>query len=281
VLEVAKAPAGAKIPVPAVTGLERSVAERMLREAGFLVNVTLGGGESNEQGLVTDQAPTGEVSAPRRSWVEIVVASGAGVRRTARGGPPAIGPAAPGRGPAPGDSAGLSGAPAVGSGAIRMPPPTPRGPTPLPPVQLPPRGSPKTATVPSSVGKNAREAIASVLQAGLIPIIEVDRGSPQAAGTVVKEQPQGGQGALPGDLVRLTVAVGSGGGPYVDLPTAIGAEARRARQMFAGGGTGVSVLEVRVPGHPYAGTGRVAAQYPVSRMPSSQANPVTLWIVLP
>ena len=59
-----------------------------------------------------------------------------------------------------------------------------------------------------------------------------------------------------------------GGGRYVDLPTTIGAEMRRARQMFAGSGTAVSVVELRVPGHPYAGTGRVAAQYPVSRMPS-------------
>jgi beta-lactam-binding protein with PASTA domain len=281
VIEVAKAPAGARIPVPQVTGLERAVAERMLREAGFLVNVSYGGGAADEQGLITDQAPQAESLAPRRSWVEIVVVSGTGARRTARGGPPSLGPPGPRAGPGPGNSAGLSDAPAVGPGAVNVPPPTPRGPTPLPPVQLPPRGSPKTASVPSSVGRNARDAIAAVLQAGLIPIVEVDRSSPQAAGTVVKESPQGGQGALPGDLVRLTVAVGAGGGPYVDLPTTIGAEVRRARQMFAGGGTAVNVVELSVPGHPYAGTGRVAAQYPVSRMPSSLAAPVTLWIILP
>lgn len=280
VIEVAKAPADAQIPVPKVVGLERTVAERMLREAGFLVNVTRGGGDSREQGLVSDQAPPPASPAPRRSWVEIVVVSGGGARRTAQGGPPAIGPAAPPAGRGPGSSAGLSGAPAVGTGAVNVPPPTARGPAPLPPVQLPSRDSPKTANVPSSVGRNARDAIAAVLDAGLIPIIEVDRSTPQAAGTVVKEMPQGGQGARPGDLVRLTVAAGSGGGPYVDLPTTIGAEVRRARQMFAGGGTSVQVVQLKVPGHPYAGTGRVAAQYPVSRMPSSQAAPVTIWIIL-
>ncbi len=283
VLEVAKAPApaDAMVPVPKVTGLERSVAERMLRNAGFLVNVTLGGGEPGAQGLVADQAPEPEVLAPRRSWVEIVVVSGTGARRTADGGPPSIDPASVAPRSGPGTSAGLSRAPAVGPGALRVPPPTQRGPTPLPPVRLPPRGSPKTATVPSSVGKGARDAITAVLQAGLIPIIEVDRAATQSVGTVVKESPEGGSGALPGDLVRLRVAVGVGGGPYVDLPTSIGAVVNRARRMFASGGTAVTVVEIKVPGHPYAGTGRVAAQYPVSRMPSSQAAPVTLWTVLP
>ena len=134
--------------------------------------------------------------------------------------------------------------------------------------------------MPATVGRNARDAIAAVLQAGLIPIIVVDRSSPQAAGTVLEESPKGGQGALPGDLVRLTVAAGQGGGRYVDLPTTIGAEVRRAQRMFAGSGTAAAVVELRVPNHPYAGTGRVAAQYPVSRMPRSQAAPVTLWIIL-
>ena len=92
VIEVAKAPAGARIPVPQVTGLERAVAERMLRDAGFLVNVTYGGGAADEQGLIADQAPQAESLAPRRSWVEIVVVSGTGARRTARGGPPSLGP---------------------------------------------------------------------------------------------------------------------------------------------------------------------------------------------
>ena len=80
VLEVVQAPLDAKIAVPAVVGQDREVAERLLRDAGFLVNVTLGGGGAGEQGLVLDQAPRGGVEAPRRSWVEIVVASGSGAR---------------------------------------------------------------------------------------------------------------------------------------------------------------------------------------------------------
>ena len=103
----------------------------------------------------------------------------------------------------------------------------------------------------------------------------------EAAGTVVGQTPDGGAGALPGDLVRLNVASGAGDGRYTDLPMAVGGLVTRARTMFARSGIGVDVIEVQVPGHPYAGTGRVAAQYPVSRMPSRHAARVTLWIVLP
>jgi hypothetical protein len=39
------------------------------------------------------------------------------------------------------------------------------------------------------------------------------------------------------------------------------------------------VIELSVPGHPYAGTGRVAAQFPVSSVPVSQAGTITLWVV--
>jgi beta-lactam-binding protein with PASTA domain len=279
VLEVAKAPPDAKLTVPRVIGLERSVAERMLRDAGFLVNVTLGGGGPHEQGLVTDQAPVGDALAPRRTWVEIVVASGTGPRVEARGGPPVIGPVAGPRQPAPDDSAGLSGPPAVPPGRVVMPPPMPTGPAPIPRVELPPRDAAKTATVPTARGMMARDAIAAVLKAGLIPIIEVDRDAGKEAGTVVGQSPEGGTGALPGDLVRLSVASGPGEGRYTDLPMAVGGLVTRARTMLARSGIGVDVIEVQVPGHPYAGTGRVAAQYPVSRMPSRHAARVTLWTV--
>jgi hypothetical protein len=65
------------------------------------------------------------------------------------------------------------------------------------------------------------------------------------------------------------------------LPMAVGANLDRARRMFAGTRTGYDVVEVHVPGHPYAGTGRVAAQYPVSAVPSGDAGRATLWVVLP
>ena len=280
-LEVAQAPVGAEVTVPGVVGLERDVAERMLRDAGFLVNVTLGGGAAGEQGLIVDQAPKPQTDAPRRSWVEIVVASGTGPRLTARGGPPDMPATTPPRAPIPGSSAGLSGPPAVGRGPVTVPPPTPRGVAPLPPVPLPPRGSPPTATVPSAVGVGAREAIASVLAAGLLPIIDLDRASTQPAGFVLRQSPEATSGALPGDLVRLVVSGGPDvGGRVVSIPMAIGAEVGAARQMFGRAGTRVDVVEVKVPSHPYAGTGRVAAQYPVHRLPMAQASLVTLWIVV-
>jgi hypothetical protein len=251
----------------------------MLREAGFLVNVTLGGGNADEQGLVIDQSPQAASMAARRTWVEIVVASGTGPRRTAQGGPPSIGPVRPIPAPPPSRSAGLSGPPAVPSGPITMPPPTPQGPTPVPPVTLPSRESPQTASVPSVAGSSAPQAIANVLQAGLIPIVEVDRSASQPAGTIVAQSPQVGSSAHPGDLVRLTVSIGADTPPLIDLPMAVGALGVRAQSMFSTSRVAVQFAEVKVPGHPYAGTGRVAAQYPVGRVPRAQAGRVTLWVV--
>ena len=65
----------------------------------------------------------------------------------------------------------------------------------------------------------------------------------------------------------------------VDLPTVIGADIDAVRRIFAGTRTGLEIYEVRVPQHPYAGSGRVAAQYPVSSMPRAQAGVVTIWLV--
>lgn len=49
--------------------------------------------------------------------------------------------------------------------------------------------------------------------------------------------------------------------------------------MYRRAGVQVNVIEVDSPTHPYAGTGRVAAQYPMYSVPISQARQVTLWIV--
>jgi hypothetical protein len=85
--------------------------------------------------------------------------------------------------------------------------------------------------------------------------------------------------ALPGDLVRVRVSATSGGERSVSLPTVIGMEVGAARRQFQGLRAGPEVVELSVPGHPYAGTGRVAAQYPVSSVPTSQAGQVTIWVV--
>ena len=129
--------------------------------------------------------------------------------------------------------------------------------------------------------QSARDAIAVVVQAGLIPIVEVDRSTPQGTQTVIRQVPAGGEGALPGDLVRLTVSIGTGSPPFVDLPMVVGALASQTQRRFAQKGVPVDVVQVQVPGHPYAGTGRVVAQYPVGRIPRSAVGRITLWIVTP
>jgi hypothetical protein len=44
-------------------------------------------------------------------------------------------------------------------------------------------------------------------------------------------------------------------------------------------GIQVQVIEVDSPGHPYAGTGRVAGQYPVGSVPRSASRTVTLFVI--
>jgi beta-lactam-binding protein with PASTA domain len=125
----------------------------------------------------------------------------------------------------------------------------------------------------------ARDAIGAVLQAGLIPIVEVDR-SEGEPGMVTGQRPAANDAVLPGDLVRIRVRTQTSRQErHVDLRAVVGAEINQARRFFAETGTNVEVVEVAVPGHPYAGTRRVAAQYPVSSVPLSQARTITLWVV--
>jgi beta-lactam-binding protein with PASTA domain len=280
VIEVSRRPPDARVTVPDVTGMDRTTAERMLRNEGFVVRVTFGGGTPAQQGLVSGQAPLGGTVAQNRSWVEIVVVQGGGPPVLPSGGPPPYADRPAPRPPPPRGSGDLSQPPAVGHGAAGPALGTPRGPEPLPPVPLPPRDAPKTASVPSLQGLSAESAIAAVLAAGLLPILDVDRSGGAPADTVLRQAPAPGTAALPGDLVRVLVSVGARGSErFVDMPMAIGADVERARQMFGSIRTGLRVVEVPVPSHPYAGTGRVAAQYPVSSVPLSQARHATVWVV--
>jgi beta-lactam-binding protein with PASTA domain len=282
VLEVARTPPGAQVAVPGVVGQARDEAEAVLRDAGFLVTVTYGGGDLSAQGRVTAQAPVAGTSVRARSWVEIVVARGSGPAVVPAGGPPRLGPDSPSAAEPPPHSGALSQPPAVGTGPSVMPPPTPRGPAPLPPVHLPARDAERTARVPRVADQNVREAIGAVLRAGLLPIVEIDRTVTRPPGTVVGQSPEAETPALPGDLVRIVVSLGPPANDrYVNLPMSIGSTLETAQRLFAGTRSGVEVVQIQVPTHPYAGTGRVAAQYPVSSVPRREAARVLLWIVIP
>jgi beta-lactam-binding protein with PASTA domain len=252
-----------------VRGLDRNRAEVALRDAGFLVRVQFAPG--SPAGSVLQQTPTGGTAAPRRTWVDVTIAGTAPAPSTA--------PRLPT--PVPTDSA-AAGRPPVTAGPIRVPPRTPAsGTSPTrPAVRLPPRDSPKNLSTPALEGLPARDAIAAALRAGFIPVIQVDRSSGRSPGEVTAQSPASGTPALAGDLVRLSVSVGGGTGERsVDLPTVLGMDVDGARRLYQGTRVGVQVVTLDVPGHPYAGTGRVAAQYPVSSVPLSQAGAVTLWLV--
>ena len=267
-LDVARTPLSAGTRVPDVRGLAAADAAQALRDAGLSVRETLGGGSAAEQGKVVDQAPAAGAEVVARSWVEIVVARTLGASPRALGGPPPT-------------SGGLAQPPAVGPGSSPPIVNTPRAPNaPLPPVLLPSRESPPTRNVPEVGGQPARGAIDTLLKAGLMPIVDLDRNQGPIAGTVVRQLPPALTPVRAGDLVRVVVAVGNVvGGRSVTVPVVSGAEVSRAEQMLERLGLSVEVVELSVPGHPYAGTGRVAAQYPVSTVSASLGGVITLWVI--
>lgn len=261
VLEVARTPVAARTAVPDVRGLSAEEALRTLRDLGFLVKEVAAAGTTEQQGKVVGQTPASGAEVERRSWVEVSVARSVGVY-------------------VPQPSSGLARPPAVGPGAPGPVMPTPRSATtPLPPVRLPPRDAPATASVPGVEGQAARAAIDALLRAGLVPIVEVSRGG-GPAGQVLKQTPVAGTAARPGDLVRLVVPVGNVAGERsTTIPVVTGSEAAAAQRQLAQQGLSVEIVELDVPGHPYAGTGRVAAQYPMSTVPAGLGRVVTLWVI--
>lgn len=267
-LEIARTPVKTGVTVADVRGMDVAQALQALRDQGLVVRETAGGGSAAEQGKVVDQAPAPGTEVSARSWVEIVVARSLGTSPRALGGPPP-------------SSSGLSGPPAVGPGSPRAMVNTPRaGVAPLPSVQLPSRDTPPSISTPGVGGQNARQAIDALLKAGLMPIVDIDRATGPVLGNVLRQTPEAGVMVRPGDLVRVVVSLGAVAGERsVTIPVASGAELVKAEQLFARMGMSVEVVEVSVPGHPYAGTGRVAAQYPVSTVSLSMGRMVTLWVV--
>ena len=278
---MARQPVTPGIPVPDVVGKSREEAERILRAESFLVRTTYTGGGPDQVDRVAGQKPAPGTSADRRTWVEITVVGGTGARRAPQGGPPPRLPPTGSTEPTvPGGTAGMKRAPAVGTGQGLQPGPTATGAIPVPPVRLPAQDSAATLSAPDLSGQPIREAIGRALVAGFIPIVEISRGGSGAGGVVIRQTPEAGGSARAGALLRLRVQVASTTDErYVSLPTALGGLLTRERDVFRAAGQDVQVMEVEAPGHPYAGTGRVAAQYPVSSVPRSMARTVTLWIV--
>ena len=277
-LIVAQAPIDPGVQVPNVIGRTRAEATRILRNDDFLVRVSHGGGAASQQGRVTDQAPPPGTRAPRRSWVEIVIASGSGPARRAVGGEPKLDTGHP-PAPPPKDSGELRQPVAVPRGPIQPPAPTPRGKAPPPPVRMPDRNAPPTQDVPDVANRTARDAIEAVLKAGLVPILDTARDAKDAAvGTVVRQGVEAGTKRRAGDLVRLDVALPQSTN-NVFIPNVLGSDVDRIRAKLAGAGIRVEVVTLEMATHPYARTERVAAQYPAGTTARAYASVLTVWLV--
>ena len=262
--------------------MSRDEAEHVLRAEGFAPRATFGGGAMKDLGKVTGQSPQGGETAELGAWVEIVVVGVAGPSRTPTGGePPAPIRRDPGETPSvPAGSGDLDNAPTRGEGPVVRPPPTASGAKDTGFVKMPGADSAATNTVPSVKGQDVREAIRSVLMAGLTPFVEIERSDTGAAGAVVGQRPAEGTQVRPADLVYLKVYLPAQSRErYTYLPPTLGAKLARTRAQLQAKGATVRVIELDVPNHPYAGTGSVAAQWPISTVPASMARDVTLWVI--
>ncbi|MGE3755359.1 MAG: PASTA domain-containing protein [Planctomycetota bacterium] len=281
-LVVARPSLEAGVLVPDVIGRTRAEASTILGNESFRVRVRHGGGTATELGKVTDQAPAAGTRAPRYSWVEIVVASTlGGPRIAARSGDPAP---LPGTTPelegAPDETSRLRPPPGVEPGTgFRMPPPTPRGVEPAPNVNMPDPDQAAALETPGVIGHEAVAAIEDLLRAGFVVVID-PRVADGPTGRVLAQRPEPGAAAKAGDLVRLQVAVAPDpSSASVHLAHTLGGMLDKGRRLLDTAGARTEVVELQVPGHPYAGTRRIAAQFPAGSVPRSRAGIVRLWVV--
>lgn len=265
-LEVARAPSARLVRLPDLRGLRAEQATEAVRDAGLLLREVVGTGTASEQGTVVDQAPAAGTEVAPRSWVEVVVARSVGPSPQAQ---PSAG------------SAGMPAAPTVVPGATVPVLPTPAPPAALPvQVRLPGRDVAPSLPVPAVVGQPVRQALEAVLRAGQMPIVDNDRSIGQSLGSVLRQQPDSGALARAGDLVRLLVALGpTGNDRSVTVPAAYGVDLKRAQQVFTTQGLNVEVIVLAVPGHPYTGSERVVAQFPVGVVGAASARTVTVWVL--
>jgi beta-lactam-binding protein with PASTA domain len=243
--------------VPDVIGMSRQAAVTLLRSMGFEVQVVLRPTADVQDGLILTQRPSAGEALAAGGSVALEVAQ------------------------APASSGALERPPAVGPGTSTPLVNTPRSPgSPPNPVLLPDPGAPASGSVPGVAGQPARGAIDTLLKSGLMPIVENDRNQPQHAGVAVRVDPAAGSPVRAGALVRVHVGIGPVVGERsVNVPFAIGADLAQADTIFRRQGLSVEIVELDVPGHPYAGTGRVVSQYPVSTVPMSQGKVITLWVI--
>ena len=276
-LTVARLPRSFSGTLPDVIGLERNDAESRLRRRKVQVRVTYGGGTPSQAGMVLDMAPAAGEEVNEGAWVELVIATGKGGET-----PKAVGGPSPWSQPEPTPvESAQRRPPGQPRGLLVEPPPMKRGAAPAKRVQLPARDSEPTATVPNVKGQSVYAAIERALAAGLLPIVTPNATGQAKIGHVVEQGTEAAKKVHLGDLLKLAVFQPKPGPSQrtVNIPSTVGGSAFRAHRRLQQSGITVRIVEVAIPEHPYAGTRRVAAQYPVSAVSAVGAPQVTLWVI--
>jgi eukaryotic-like serine/threonine-protein kinase len=212
-LTVSAGPGSADVPA-GLAGLSEEEAAERLEGAGFRVDTEAVNSDQVEAGLVVRSEPPGGTTATRGSTVVLVVSKGQKLAKV----PVLVGTQRSvavqqirGRGLTPGVEEEESAKPA--GEVIRQAPSAgselPRGSS----VSIVVSKGEKKATVPNVIGKERREAVEALREAGLEPSVqEQETEVPQQAGRVTDQFPPPGSEVEPGSEVTIVVgkrAVGS------------------------------------------------------------------------
>ena len=150
---------------------------------------------------------------------------------------------------------------------------------PAPSVKLPNPDEATPLQTPGVIGHEAVAAIEDLLRAGFVVVID-PRVADGPTGRVLAQRPEPGATAKAGDLVRLQVAVAPDpSSASVHLAHTLGGMLEKGRRLLGNTGARTEVVELDIPGHPYAGTRRIAAQFPAGSVPKSRAGLVRLWVI--
>lgn len=87
--------------------------------------------------------------------------------------------------------------------------------------------------VPNLLGLSMSDAQELVLSLGLVPHLQLERGSAARPGIVIRQEERAGTPLRLGSHVHFTVQIGRGGGSGVRMPAFIGADLEHARQVLS------------------------------------------------
>jgi serine/threonine-protein kinase len=211
-LTVSAGPGNAE--VPSTAGLPQAQATRRMEDAGFQVQVSRVSSEEVDEGLVIHSDPSGGSTATRGSTVTLTVSSGPKLVRV----PVLVGTQRSvavqqirGRGLVPSVSEEESSEPE--GQVIEQSPDAGSEARPGSTVSIVVSGGEEQSSVPNVIGKLRSEAVASIREAGLEPVVsEQVTDVPSKVGKAIDQFPPPGTEAEPGTEVKIVVGKATPGG---------------------------------------------------------------------